>query len=354
MDENNGVIKHEGWITPTGNDYQQAIERLKEQKNAMDDMIKNVMKDGVHFGVTEGCGDKPSLYKPGAELLLQMFRYNSDVKTVTTELDIMTPSGVRHREYKSTAVIYDKHGDKVASLSGSCSTLESKYRYRKGAGEPVRPVPGEYWDIPREKKELRQEWIKKNAPGLMAKKQDDGSWFFCKVVDKVETPDIADLFNTCLKMSEKRGLTAATLVATASSDKFTQDIEDTANETAPVATQTNKPAEKKEAPKKEEPKAAPDKKEEAKKEEPKQEPGKYPTTLTAKITKMYANTLYKKEEKWDIYVEDNSTGIKKIGVTKANAGEGVGEGAIVTFTGIEATESKGKTYFNAASAVIEI
>ena len=43
---------------------------------------------------------------------------------------------------------------------------------------------------------------------------------------KVENPDIADCYNTVLKISKKRAYVDATIAATAASDIFTQDLED--------------------------------------------------------------------------------------------------------------------------------
>jgi hypothetical protein len=45
-----------------------------------------------------------------------------------------------------------------------------------------------------------------------------------------ENPDIADLYNTVLKMAKKRAFVDATITATAASDFFTQDVEDFASE----------------------------------------------------------------------------------------------------------------------------
>lgn len=45
---------------------------------------------------------------------------------------------------------------------------------------------------------------------------------------KTENPDIADTYNTVLKMASKRSLIDATLKATGGSCEFTQDIEDMA------------------------------------------------------------------------------------------------------------------------------
>ena len=43
---------------------------------------------------------------------------------------------------------------------------------------------------------------------------------------RIENEDIADVYNTVLKMAKKRALVDATLTATAASDIFTQDVED--------------------------------------------------------------------------------------------------------------------------------
>jgi len=43
---------------------------------------------------------------------------------------------------------------------------------------------------------------------------------------RVENTDLADTYNTVLKMAKKRALVDATLTATAASDIFTQDLED--------------------------------------------------------------------------------------------------------------------------------
>ncbi len=45
-------------------------------------------------------------------------------------------------------------------------------------------------------------------------------------VGRKENPDIADTYNTVLKMAKKRAFVDASLTATAASDIFTQDVED--------------------------------------------------------------------------------------------------------------------------------
>lgn len=154
-----------------------APQQVRMQVNAIQELMASVMKDGTHFGKVKGCGDKPSLLQPGAQKLALMFQLSPTFDISRENM----PGG--HREYTVTCTLSRKSDGSVQGQGvGSCSTMESKYRYRN-------------------------EW----SNG--AKK-------------RVENPDIADVYNTVLKMANKRALVAATLNVTAASDIFTQDIED--------------------------------------------------------------------------------------------------------------------------------
>jgi hypothetical protein len=56
----------------------------------------------------------------------------------------------------------------------------------------------------------------------------EGAWIiFRKSAERVENPDIADCYNTVLKIAKKRAHVDAMLTATAASDIFThEEIED--------------------------------------------------------------------------------------------------------------------------------
>jgi hypothetical protein len=58
-------------------------------------------------------------------------------------------------------------------------------------------------------------------------KLEDGSWVIGKRGERVDHPDIADMYNTVLKMAKKRAYVDGILSATAASDCFTQDIDET-------------------------------------------------------------------------------------------------------------------------------
>jgi hypothetical protein len=56
----------------------------------------------------------------------------------------------------------------------------------------------------------------------------------CEIGEKMENPDIADTYNTVLKMAKKRAYIDGILSATAASDIFTQDIEDFPEDARPA------------------------------------------------------------------------------------------------------------------------
>lgn len=201
------------------------------QSKLIQEIMQAVMKDGQHYGKIPGCGDKPALFKAGAEKLSVTFRLAPSFEK-TEVIDM----GNGHREYRiTTRLTHMDTGKFIGEGVGSCSTLESKYRYRQG-GKPVatdKPVPKLYWD---KKKggDMSAAQALLGGAGFRPLKMDDGSWMIAKVdkAERVENPDIADQWNTVWKMAKKRSLVDATITATGASDCFTQDIEERIGELA--------------------------------------------------------------------------------------------------------------------------
>lgn len=191
---------------------------IRAQVNLIQEVMKEVMTDGVHFGKVPGCGDKPTLLQPGAHKLMMTFRLVPDPEMTIVEMDR------GHREVRCKVKIYSQGGVLLGAGVGTCSTLEGKYRYRTGPVEFTdKPVPREYWDLrstnPAKAKAMLGE-------GMTAKKNDAGAWVCARQGEKVEHDNPADYYNTVEKMAYKRALVSATLTVTAASDIFTQDIED--------------------------------------------------------------------------------------------------------------------------------
>lgn len=202
-------------------DFMMGLNELKARANMVTEIKKQIMRKDTHYGVIPGCGDKPTLLKNGAELLCMAFKLAPDAKVEIADL------GNGHREYTVTTTLTSiVTGSPIATGLGSCSTMESKYRYRNVADYERTGQP-----IPKDAKERKAEY-RKQGFGM---KKVDGQWEWVRFKDggKVENPDIADMYNTVLKMASKRSLIDATLKATGGSCEFTQDLEDMKREPDP-------------------------------------------------------------------------------------------------------------------------
>ncbi len=164
-------------IIPREHGHAMTVREVTQQAGIVMEAMKTAMVNNMHYGVIPGCGSKPTLLKPGAEKLCLLFGFASQLKVERDDL----PNG--HREYGVTCTLINRNtGEVIGEGVGCCSSMESKYRYRN-------------------------EWVN-------------------KVKTKVENENVADQFNTLLKMAKKRALVDAVLTATAASDVFTQDLED--------------------------------------------------------------------------------------------------------------------------------
>ena len=207
-----------------------SVQQVLGQVSLIQQIMGAAMKDGEHYGKIPGCGDKPTLLKPGAEKLCLTFRL---APTYEVEEKIAERG---HREYRvQCALTSILTGTFIGQGVGICTTMEAKYRFRVGAAEPTdKPVPRAYWDVRQEDPAQAQLLI--GGKGFTVKKVEGQGWMIAKGGEKVEHDNPADHYNTVLKMAKKRALVDAVLTATAASDIFTQDLEDiTANLALTVA-----------------------------------------------------------------------------------------------------------------------
>jgi hypothetical protein len=183
------------------------------QVQTIQELMSKVMHDGEHYGTIPGT-DKPTLLKAGAEKLSILFRLAPDYEVERGDL----PGG--HREYHVTCRLKHIHTtDFWGAGVGICSTMESKYRWRQDVEWTGEAVPQDYW------KDRDATFL--GGKGFMAKKNPgSGQWEIAKKSGRVENQDIADTYNTVLKMAKKRAHVDAMLTATAASDIFTQDLAD--------------------------------------------------------------------------------------------------------------------------------
>lgn len=215
--------------TRQASDGRMSVQDVRQQINDIQHLMKEALQgpthdnpEGVHYGIVPGT-KKPSLLKPGAEKIGMMFRLIPSYQIERLDLD----NG--HREYIVTCTLsHAPTGQIMGQGVGSCSSMESKYRYR-GAGGRACPECGALACKP-SKKEFGGGYYCEEKSGGCGKKWKPTTPE-CKTLDstpaiKQENPDIADVYNTVSKMAQKRAHVAAILTATAASDIFTQDIED--------------------------------------------------------------------------------------------------------------------------------
>jgi predicted RNA-binding Zn-ribbon protein involved in translation (DUF1610 family) len=202
-------------------DFAMSAEAVKRQVALIQDVMESVMQVGEHYGTIPGCGPKPTLLKPGAEKLSTTFRLAPSYNIRRNDLQ----NG--HREYELICTLtHIISGQTVGQGVGACSTMESKYRYRKA--EQKCPKCGKETII-KGKKEYGGGWLcygKKGGCG--AKFKDGDTAIENQNMGRVEHDNPADYYNTVLKMAKKRAHVDAVLTATAASDLFTQDVEDMA------------------------------------------------------------------------------------------------------------------------------
>lgn len=175
--------------------------RLAEMTTKLDlvqKFFKQVMVKDLDYGIIPGT-DKPTLYKPGAEKLCELYGFAPIVKAKNDTRDFKT--GYYLSEI-TMQIVHRKTGTIIAEGVGEASSYESKYRYR--------------WvyesDVPKslDKEALVNKIFKNKKTGAEYAKY------------RIENTDLIDQWNTILKMAKKRALVDAVLSATRSSSIFSQ------------------------------------------------------------------------------------------------------------------------------------
>jgi hypothetical protein len=145
------------------------------------EMQRSVLVKGTDYDVIPGTGNKPSLLKPGAERLMQVFGLGHEM--VRGEVD-PDPNGGHWGVWytcKVTKVLLDGREITVSSCEGYASYDEDKFWDSK-------------WEGPRG--------------------------------NRVKVGTKKSPWNTVIKMAQKRALVGACLTATATSGLFTQDVDE--------------------------------------------------------------------------------------------------------------------------------
>ena len=183
-----------------------AVE-VKAHVNLIQQVMQAVMKPKVHFDTIPGT-EKPTLLKPGAEVLMSTFRIAVDPRVE----DLSTSDEIRYRVF--CVGTHQTTGTVLGTGLGECSSNEEKYKWRRAVCDE------EFEATPEDRRRTKY-----------GRKQ--GGHY---TVQQVRT-EPSDVANTILKMAKKRALVDFTLTALAASDIFNQDLEEMPDEIREAVTE---------------------------------------------------------------------------------------------------------------------
>ena len=220
-------------------EFEQRLSGLKKAQERMARIHRDIMERDTHYGVIPGTGNKPTLLKPGAELLCKLHHL---VPTFDQRTIIGDGTTAPHIRVLTTCSLHyeTEDGPVVAQGVGASNSWEKKYRYRDA--QRACPSCGAAAII-KGKAEYGGGWLcwaKKGGCG--AKFSENDPAIVGQQVGQTENPDPYDGENTLEKMSAKRGQTDATLRATATSGLFSQDQEEAVEPAAKPEPKADQPA----------------------------------------------------------------------------------------------------------------
>lgn len=198
------------------------IQEIIARKKLVSQCVAELMKEDEHFGTIPGA-KKPSLWKPGADLLCSLFQLEADY---ITEEAIRRPDFIYYR--LKCVLTSASTGIRRGAGLGSCNSHEEKYMRAAAKKCPDCGKETILRSKPRNKQEEANPdalgwfcWGKKGGCGKNFTAADPGI-----VNQDTGIKDPSDLDNTILKMAAKRARIDAVLTVTGASDFFTQDVED--------------------------------------------------------------------------------------------------------------------------------
>ena len=213
-----------------------SVADVKSRVDFIREIQREVMDVDVHYGVIPGTGKKPTLLKPGAELLCVTFQLDPEYDVLP--ISIQTETFINY--IVRCSLRHVPSGQVIATGLGGCNSREEKYAYRTAA----RVCPEcRKAAIIKGKAEYGGGWLCFGKKGGCGAKFPEGAPEIERQASgKVPNENLWDLANTLLKMACKRAHIAATLNGTAASDTFTQDLEDLASEGEPTPAGRRPPA----------------------------------------------------------------------------------------------------------------
>lgn len=198
----------------------QAVSDTLKKIRVLQGTIKSILVNEVDYGKIQGCGDKPTLLKPGADKIITTFGLTPTYEIITMKEDY---EGNGFFTYTIKCNL-SKNDIKISEGLGQANSKEKKWAYEYVYEK----------DLPKgTDKEL-----------LKSKKitTQNGTYYKYEI-----QADACSKANTILKMAEKRAKVDAVLSFANLSEIFTQDFDDLPEEetptTAPIVEKAKKQAE---------------------------------------------------------------------------------------------------------------
>jgi hypothetical protein len=237
--------------TPRAIVMAEALKEDTEQRALLQAYVEQHMKVGTDYGVIPGT-QKPTLLKPGAEKLTDLFRCTPTFDLLEKVED--WDRGLFHYTFRVRITSRDA-GTVLAEGYGSANSREGRYRWRDA--RRVCPQCGKDAII-KGKAEYGGGWLCFGKKGGCGAKWDDGAAEIeGQEIGRVENDDVYTLVNTILKMAKKRALVDGAIALARCSDIFTQDVEDFAEEGASAPHAAARSAPRQDVPRKVETKSLP-------------------------------------------------------------------------------------------------
>lgn len=191
-----------------------SVDQVMHRLATIHELMAKAMTKDVDYGAIPGTNSKPTLLKPGAEKLCVLFQLDAQYQTTRT-------FDGNHLTVETYCTIYNSNtGSRLGGASAICSTREAKYAWRKA--ERKCPNCGASAIV----------WSKKNDCFMCLGNEKGGCWGRFKKGDqaiegqeqgRVENPDLADCYNTVLRIAEKRAHVAAVRQVTGASAIFDEE-----------------------------------------------------------------------------------------------------------------------------------
>ena len=177
------------------------ITSLKKIPGMLNNIFRNIMQKGTDYDTLPGT-NKPTLLKPGAEMLRMAFNlsYRAEIETAIEDWD----KGLFY--YRILTYFTNSRGQHVGTGVGSANSMETRYAIRWAYES----------DVPKD--------VDKATLKSRTKQGRNGP--YTQYAMPLPIDEKATIVNTLQKMAKKRSFVDGILSITGASRIFTQDVED--------------------------------------------------------------------------------------------------------------------------------